>query len=67
MSVWKLMLGTCLGMAPLCWLQSYLADEILTAFPKLLYPLLATCALYTVVVVLLVRKMVRQIASETAT
>ena len=65
MPVWKLMLGTFLGMAPLCWAQSYLADEILTAFPKLLYPLLAACALYTVVVVLVVRRMMKQIASET--
>jgi uncharacterized membrane protein YdjX (TVP38/TMEM64 family) len=66
MPVWKLMLGTFLGMAPLCWAQSYLADEILTAFPRLLYPLLAACALYTVVVALVLRKMMRQIASETA-
>lgn len=65
--LWKLMLGTLLGMAPLCWAQSYLADEILTAFPKLIYPLLAACALYTIVVVLVARKMMKQIASETAT
>jgi uncharacterized membrane protein YdjX (TVP38/TMEM64 family) len=66
MPLWKLMLGTFLGMAPLCWMQSYLADEILTAFPKLLYPLVAACALYTIVVVLVVRKMMQQIASEAA-
>jgi len=64
MPLWKLMLGTFLGMAPLCWAQSYLADEILTAFPKLLYPLLTACALYTVVVVLVFRKMMKQVASE---
>jgi uncharacterized membrane protein YdjX (TVP38/TMEM64 family) len=66
MPLWKVMFGTFLGMAPLCWAQSYLADEILSAFPKLLYPLLAACGLYTIVVVLVVRKMMRQIASEPA-
>ena len=60
------LLGTFLGMAPLCWAQSYLADEILTAYPKLIYPLLAACAVYTVVVVLVARKMMKQIASEAA-
>jgi uncharacterized membrane protein YdjX (TVP38/TMEM64 family) len=66
MPLWKLMLGTFLGMAPLCWAQSYLADEILTVYPKLLYPLLVACALYTIVVVLVVRKMMKQIGSEVA-
>jgi len=64
--LWKLMLGTLLGMAPLCWAQSYLAAEILTAFPKLIYPLLAACAVYSVVVILVARKMMKQIATETA-
>jgi len=67
MPLWKLMLGTLLGMAPLCWAQAYLADEILAAFPKLMYPLLAACVVYTVVVVLVARKMMQQIASEAAT
>lgn len=66
MPLWKLLLGTCLGMAPLCWAQAYLADEILTAFPQLVYPLLAACVLYTIVVVLVARKMLRQVAGETA-
>ena len=66
MPLWKLMLGTFLGMAPLCWAQSYLADEILTAYPKLIYPLLVACAVYTVVVVLVARKMMKQVASESA-
>ena len=66
MPLWKLMLGTFLGMAPLCWAQSYLADEILTAYPKLIYPLLIACAVYTVVVVLVARKMMKQVASEAA-
>lgn len=66
MPLWKVMLGTFLGMAPLCWAQSYLADEILTAFPKLIYPLFAACALYTIVIVWVGRNMLKQIASEAA-
>jgi uncharacterized membrane protein YdjX (TVP38/TMEM64 family) len=66
MPLWKLMLGTCLGMAPLCWAQSYLADEILTAFPKLLYPLLAACVVYTILVVVVAGRMMKQMAGETA-
>ena len=49
--VWKVMLGTLLGMAPLCWMQAYLADGILRAIPQLLYPLLVLCGIYAVVVV----------------
>jgi uncharacterized membrane protein YdjX (TVP38/TMEM64 family) len=62
MPLWKLMLGTLLGMAPLCWAQSYLANEILTAYPKLLYPLLAACVVYAIVVAFVVRKMMNQVA-----
>ncbi len=46
MPIWKVMLGTLLGMAPLCWAQAYLAEGLLTAFPSLLYPLLAVCLVY---------------------
>jgi uncharacterized membrane protein YdjX (TVP38/TMEM64 family) len=49
--VWKLMLGTLAGMAPLCFAQSYLADGLLTAFPLLIYPLVAACVVYGLVVV----------------
>ena len=49
--VWKVMLGTLLGMAPLCWAQAYLADGVLRAIPQLLYPLLALCGIYVVIVV----------------
>jgi uncharacterized membrane protein YdjX (TVP38/TMEM64 family) len=49
--IWKVMLGTGLGMAPLCWAQAYLADGILRAVPQLLYPLLALCGIYVVIVV----------------
>jgi len=49
MPMWKLLSGTALGMAPLCWLQSYLAEGLLTAYPTLFYPLLVACALYMIV------------------
>ena len=50
-SVWKVMLGTLAGMAPLCFAQSYLADSLLTTFPGLIYPLVIACAAYAAVVV----------------
>src|SRR5262249_17438971 len=64
MPIWKLMLGTALGMAPLCWAQAYLADELLTAFPRLIYPLLIACVVYTVCVILVVGRMMKREASE---
>jgi uncharacterized membrane protein YdjX (TVP38/TMEM64 family) len=51
LSVWKLMLGTLAGMAPLCFAQSYLADGLLTAFPLLIYPLVAACVVYGLIVI----------------
>lgn len=38
--VWKVMTGTLLGMGPLCFVQSYFSQEIFTAFPRLLYPVI---------------------------
>lgn len=49
--VWKVMTGTFLGMAPLCWAQAYLCDGVLTAIPQLFYPLVVLCGLYAVAVV----------------
>ncbi len=60
MPVWKVVLGTALGMAPLCWLQSYLAEGLMEAFPALLYPLLAACVVYALVVVWTLRQMSRK-------
>ena len=51
LSVWKLMLGTLAGMAPLCFAQSYLAEGLLAAFPFLIYPLVLACGVYALVVV----------------
>ncbi len=57
--VWKVMLGTLLGMAPLCWAQAYLADGILRAIPQLLYPLLLLCGIYAVAAVWIIGRLYR--------
>ena len=56
----KVMLGTLAGMAPLCFAQAYLADGLLTAFPALIYPLLAACAIYALVVLWVLSKLLRK-------
>jgi len=62
--VWKLMLGTAAGMAPLCFAQAYLAEGLLAAFPTLIYPLVAACAVYGLVVLwILSRLLQRQTAN----
>jgi uncharacterized membrane protein YdjX (TVP38/TMEM64 family) len=50
LSVWRVMLGTLAGMAPLCFAQSYLAEGLLTTFPWLIYPLVVASAIYLLVV-----------------
>lgn len=59
LSVWKLMLGTLAGMAPLCFAQAYLAEGLLAAFPFLIYPLLAACAVYGLVVVWVLSRLLK--------
>lgn len=66
MPAWKVMLGTLFGMAPLCWAQAYLADGILSAFPSLIYPLLAACAIYTVGAVWTLKKLSARSAARSA-
>ena len=56
----KLLLGTTLGMAPLCFLQAYLAEGLLDAFPGLVYPLLVAGALYAAVFVWVIFKSLRR-------
>jgi uncharacterized membrane protein YdjX (TVP38/TMEM64 family) len=55
MKVWKLMLGTMLGMAPLCWIQAYFADGLLKAFPQLIYPLIVACVIYVIVIIWIIK------------
>ncbi len=57
--VWRVMAGTLLGMAPLCWAQAYLADGILRAIPQLLCPLLILCGIYLVVAVWIISRLSR--------
>jgi uncharacterized membrane protein YdjX (TVP38/TMEM64 family) len=58
--VWKVMLATGLAMTPLCFLQAWLAEGLLTAFPQLIYPLIVCCVGYLVAVLLVVRRMVQR-------
>jgi uncharacterized membrane protein YdjX (TVP38/TMEM64 family) len=60
LSVWKVMLATLAGMAPLCFAQAYLAEGLLTAFPLLIYPLLALCAVYLLIAIWLLSKLVKK-------
>lgn len=56
--VWKVMLGTLLGMAPLCWGQAYFSEHLFQQFPSLLYPLLLAGAIYVCCVILVLRRLV---------
>ena len=56
MTVWKVMLGTYLGIAPLCYVQSYLAENLFDAFPLLIYPLIIVCILYALFVIWILMK-----------
>lgn len=55
--VWRVALGTFIGMAPLCYLQSYLAQEIFAILPGAFYVLgVALIAYVAFVLVWLVRR-----------
>jgi uncharacterized membrane protein YdjX (TVP38/TMEM64 family) len=54
---WKVMLGTFLGMLPLCYLQAYLAEEMFKAFPSLILPMFIACIIYGLYVVWIVKKL----------
>ena len=58
--VWKVMLATLCGMAPLCFAQACLAESLLDAFPNLIYSLIVLCAIYALVVVRVVRRLATQ-------
>lgn len=46
MSAGRMLAGTALGLAPLCWVQAYLAEGLLARFPWLLYPAVAAALAY---------------------
>ncbi len=48
----SVMIGTLFGMAPLCYIQSYLSMELFTVFPWLIWPLVVGCVLYAVLAAL---------------
>ena len=62
MPMWKLLVGTTLGMAPLCFAQAYLAESLLIAFPRLIYPLLVGGLAYAVVFVWAIQKSLKRAA-----
>lgn len=62
--IWKVMLGTLLGMAPLCWAQAYLAVELFEAAPWLIYPLIILSLVYVIVAVFVIRKALTNSKSE---
>ena len=45
------MLGTLVGMAPLCYIQAYLSMELFVVFPWLLWPLIISCVVYALIAV----------------
>ena len=54
------MTGTLLGMAPLCFIQSYFAEELLTSFPRIMYPLILIGIVYAAYVCVLLRRLARK-------
>lgn len=53
------MLATGIGMAPLCFAQSWLSDSIFNTWPQLLWPLLVLSAAYVVVITIVVARLLR--------
>ncbi len=62
--VWKVMVATGCGMAPLCFAQASLSDSLFRSFPTLIYPLLAACGLYVMIVIAILRRLLSD-ASQT--
>jgi uncharacterized membrane protein YdjX (TVP38/TMEM64 family) len=56
LSIRTVMFGTLFGMAPLCYLQAYLSVEIFARFPWLIWPFLAACVVYAVLVAYLLMR-----------
>ena len=55
--VWRVALGTFIGMAPLCYAQAYLAEQIFEILPGAVYVLVAAGLIYVAaLVVWLTRK-----------
>ncbi len=50
--IWRVALGTFLGMAPLCYAQSYLAEQIFDVLPGAVYILIAAGIIYVLALVI---------------
>jgi uncharacterized membrane protein YdjX (TVP38/TMEM64 family) len=57
LSATTVMLGTLVGMAPLCYIQSYLSMSLFTLFPWLIWPLLVSCLIYAVLAAMAIRRL----------
>jgi uncharacterized membrane protein YdjX (TVP38/TMEM64 family) len=66
-SVGRVMLATGLGMAPLCYAQSWLSDSLFQRFPTLIYPLLVASLVYLAVVVVILRRILNQRVTKETT
>ncbi len=51
------MVGTFAGMAPLCFVQAYFSQEIFTAFPRLIYPVILAGVGYLIFVAHILRQL----------
>lgn len=58
--VWKTMVATLIGMAPLCFLQAYFAQELTVHFPRLIYFLVPLGILYAIYSIRLLHKLLRR-------
>ena len=50
--IWRVALGTFIGMAPLCYAQSYLAEQIFEILPGAVYVLIAAGIIYVLALVI---------------
>lgn len=63
---WHVMLATGLGMAPLCFAQSWLSDGIFNRWPGLIWPLMITGLLYLAAVAAILSRMLKSPTAATA-
>ena len=57
--IWHVMLATGLGMAPLCFAQSWLSDGIFNRWPGLIWPLMIAGLLYIAAVAVILSRMLK--------
>ena len=64
--IWHVMLATGLGMAPLCFAQSWLSDGIFNRWPGLIWPLMIAGLLYIAAVVVILSRILKSPIAATA-